>query len=207
MSDTSNNENIFAGLEDKLFKQAEIDYEQERKKLLDNAACRIERKRLMVSSDRYLATLEQMQKKAEEAESKVSSAFEDSSRKFCSYSADIQKEAERALSVIKRQAAHTEKIVKITSREHRMKFVTLLAAAFFGGIVMTVFVYHAFIIGIMNRYLHHTIELMAQEEISEARREAETILRNANIKADGILKNADSFASKDKDQNLKGDKK
>lgn len=69
---------------------------------------------------------------------------------------------------------------------------------------MTVFVYHAFIIGIMNKYLHHTIEVMAQTEINNAKREADLILRNANIKADGILKNADFFANKNNGKSLEG---
>lgn len=194
--------NVFSGCEDNFFAQAESDYERQRKEIISKASCSLEKKRLFVSSDRYLNTLDQMQVKAGEAEQKISGMFD---RVLGSLSADadeIQRQADRALRVIKKQALRTEKIVRLTSKEHRVKFVTLIASAFFGGIVMTVFVYHAFITGIMNRYLHHTIEVMAQTEINEAKKEADLILRNANIKADGILRNADSFANKNNDSSL-----
>ena len=199
-------ENIFEGCEDSLFAQAEADYERQRKEVLDSAACKLERKKLLISSDRYLDTLEQMREKAAETESQISSMFDSVSQRLQVDASEIQSHADKALRVIKKQSARTEKIVKLTSRQQRLRFASLLAAAFLGGIVMTVFVYHAFIIGIMNKYLHHTIEIMAQQEIDQARKEADQILRNANIKADGILKSANSFIGDENDShtNKKG---
>ncbi len=194
-------ENIFEGCEDNYF--AEADYENELK-IAQKKSINNERQQLMVLSERYLDTLAKMQVQADETEQKISGIFAAVSQELSKNADEIQKQAERALQTIKKQSLHTEKIVRITSREHRLKFFTLLAVAFFGGIVMTVFVYHAFIIGIMNKYLHHTIEVMAQTEINNAKREADLILRNANIKADGILKNADFFANKNNGKSLEG---
>ena len=199
-------ENIFDGCEDSLFAQAEADYERERKNELDKAACRVERKKLMVSSDRYLDTLELMRKEAESTETQIAQLFDSVSEKLGGNVTEIQAHADRAVRCIRKQAARTEKILRLTSRQQRLRFASLLAAAFLGGIVMTVFVYHAFIIGIMNKYLHHTIEIMAQQEIDQARKEADQILRSANIKADGILKSANSFIDSENDShtNKKG---
>lgn len=199
---TSETDNVFNGCEDSFFAKAVADWEKERNVALEKAACKLEKKKLMIASDRYLDTLELMQTKAGETEMKISGMFEEVKKNVIDDAAEIEMEAEKCLRAIKRQSSRTEKIVKLTSREQRVKLVTLLASAFLGGIVLTVFVYHAFIIGIMNKYLHHTIEVMAQAEINEAKREAELILRNANIKADGILKNADSFAGSKNDKSL-----
>jgi len=205
---TAETENVFNGCEDNFFAKAEADYEKERNLALEKAACKLEKKKLMIASDRYLDTLETMQNKALETEQKISGMLTCVIQRLNEDADEIEKQADKALRSIKKQSVRAEKIVRLTSKEHRVKLITLLASAFFGGIVLTVFVYHAFIIGIMNKYLHHTIEVMAQTEINEAKKEAELILRNANIKADGILKNADSFAGAKNDKSLEnGDKK
>ena len=191
----ADDDNIFADCEDRLFSSAESEYEQQRRKELERAACKVERKRLMVSSDRYLDTLKRMQEVASETETKIAGLFGTVYERLRKTAGDIEDEAEKSLRSVKKHALRTEKLVKLTSRQHRFRFATLLASAFLCGVMVTVFVYHAFIIGIMNKYLHHTIEVMAQQEILQARKEADQILRNANIKADGILQNAEAHAA------------
>ena len=80
--------------------------------------------------------------------------------------------------------------------------VALIVAAFCSGVLMTTLVYHAFINGIMNNYLHRTIRIMARTEIEEARKEADMILQNANIKADAILQGTNNYVLEKK---TKGD--
>ena len=72
---------------------------------------------------------------------------------------------------------------------------------------MTTLVYHAFINGIMNNYLHRTIRIMARTEIEEARKEADMILQNANIKADAILQGTNNYVLEKKQKEMnKNDK-
>lgn len=114
----------------------------------------------------------------------------------------LEKNITKTFDRIKFEATVTAKIIKLTSRNNAKQFLALLVAAFCGGVLMTTLVYHAFINGIMNNYLHRTIRIMARTEIDEARKEADMILQNANIKADAILQGTNNYVLEKK---TKGD--
>ena len=114
----------------------------------------------------------------------------------------LEKNITKTFDRIKFEATVTAKIIKLTSRNSTKQFIALIVAAFFIVLLMTTLVYHAFINGIMNNYLHRTIRIMARTEIEEARKEADMILQNANIKADAILQGTNNYVLEKK---TKGD--
>ena len=75
-----------------------------------------------------------------------------------------------------------------------MKLIVFGGTMFLSGVLITCGLYNVLLTNIMNSYLHKTVEKLAEKPVRQAEREAEIIIRNANIKADGMLKNIKSYS-------------
>lgn len=197
-------DNSFDGCEDQLFAVAADEYIKQRNEAINKAACKLEKRKILISSDRYIETLKQMSNLSQSTTTQIGQMYNSILNNIKISLPELESSVAKSFDSIKKQASISEKIIKLTSRQNKVKLFSLLISSFIGGVIITVFIYHSFIIGIMNKYLHHTIEIMAQQEIIEAQKEAELILRNANIKADGILNNAKTFVgAEDKNNSLR----
>lgn len=76
----------------------------------------------------------------------------------------------------------------------KMKLIVFGGTMFLSGVLITCGLYNVLLTNIMNSYLHKTVEKLAEKPVRQAEREAEIIIRNANIKADGMLKNIKSYS-------------
>lgn len=76
----------------------------------------------------------------------------------------------------------------------KMKLIVFGGTMFLSGVLITCGLYNVLLTNIMNSYLHKTVEKLAEKPVRQAEKEAEIIIRNANIKADGMLKNIKSYS-------------
>lgn len=199
-------ENEFDIYEDKLLKKLTVEYEQKEREAVRNAAVSKD-SRMFISSDRYFEMLSRMNREAEKTAENTENIFSSACKKTKEYEEEIQNSSLKIVEVVKKESENARKLIKITSKQSRRKFITMIVGSFSLGVFLTVFIYHAFIIGIMNRYLNRTISIMAEKQLTEARSEAQKIISNANIKADSLLQGTKEYSENNKQENGKDENK
>lgn len=118
--------------------------------------------------------------------------------KNINYSLDILVEnLEAKVQKIKLMSSQAVYAISEISVRTKLKIITFGAGMFFAGVFTTCGLYNIFVDNIMNRYLHKTIETLAEKPVKEAQLKAEKIVRDANIKADGMLKNARKYSGQE----------
>lgn len=147
---------------------------------------------------------------AEKADKNI--AAEDQERKYAENLASLNRTAERTarninysldilvenlevkVQKIKLMSSQAVYAISEISVRTKLKIITFGAGMFFAGVFTTCGLYNIFVDNVMNRYLHKTIETLAEKPVKEAQLKAEKIVRDANIKADGMLKNARKYS-------------
>lgn len=118
--------------------------------------------------------------------------------KNINYSLDILVEnLETKVQKIKLMSSQAVYAISEISVRTKLKIITFGAGMFFAGVFTTCGLYNIFVDNVMNRYLHKTIETLAEKPVKEAQLKAEKIVRDANIKADGMLKNARKYSGQE----------
>ncbi len=137
---------------------------------------------------------DEQEKKYAENLSLITKTAERTARNI-NYSLDILVEnLEAKVQKIKLMSSQAVYAISEISVRTKLKIITFGAGMFFAGVFTTCGLYNIFIDNVMNRYLHKTIETLAEKPVKEARLKAEKIVRDANIKADGMLKNARKYS-------------
>ncbi len=137
---------------------------------------------------------EEQEKKYAENLSLITKTAERTARNI-NYSLDILVEnLEAKVQKIKLMSSQAVYAISEISVRTKLKIITFGAGMFFAGVFTTCGLYNIFIDNVMNRYLHKTIETLAEKPVKEARLKAEKIVRDANIKADGMLKNVRKYS-------------
>lgn len=147
-------------------------------------------------SEKNLLPGEQERKYTEKLET-LSRIAESTSRNI-NYSLDILVEnLETKVQKIKLMSSQAVYAISEISIRTKLKIITFGVGMFFAGVFTTCGLYNIFVDNVMNRYLHKTIETLAEKPVQEARIKAEKIVRDANIKADGMLKNARKYSGQE----------
>lgn len=146
--------------------------------------------------EKNLLSGEQERKYTEKLET-LSRTAESTSRNI-NYSLDILVEnLETKVQKIKLMSSQAVYAISEISIRTKLKIITFGVGMFFAGVFTTCGLYNIFVDNVMNRYLHKTIETLAEKPVQEARIKAEKIVRDANIKADGMLKNARKYSGQE----------
>lgn len=121
-----------------------------------------------------------------------------------SHSLDILTEnLEIKVQKIKLLSSQAVYAIQEISIQTKVKIIAFGASMFLLGALFTSLLYNVFVTNVMNKYLYKTIEKLSEKPVNEAKKEAERILTEANIKADGMLKNTKDYVLK----RQKGDEK
>lgn len=125
----------------------------------------------------------------------------DRTSKSINYSLDILVEnLETKVQKIKLMSNQAVYAIQEISIRTKLKIIVFGVGMFFAGVFTTCGLYNIFVDNIMNRYLHKTIETLAEKPVREAKIKAEKIVRDANIKADGMLKNVKKYSQIEEDE-------
>ena len=144
---------------------------------------------------------EKQEKKYSEKLAQMNRNAERTSRSI-EYSLDILVEnLETKVQKIKLMSSQAVYAISEISIRTKLKIITFGAGMFFAGVFTTCGLYNIFVDNVMNRYLHKTIETLAAKPVQEAKLKAEKIVRDANIKAAGLLKNARKYSMQEEENN------
>lgn len=133
--------------------------------------------------EKYSETLQDLSKTAERTSKNINYSLE--------ILVDNLETKVQKIKLMSNQAVYAIQEISVKTK---LKIIVFGVGMFFAGVFTTCGLYNIFVDNIMNRYLHKTIEVLAEKPVKEAKIKADKIVRDANIKADGMLKNAKKYA-------------
>ncbi len=133
--------------------------------------------------EKYSETLQDLSKTAERTSKNINYSLE--------ILVDNLETKVQKIKLMSNQAVYAIQEISVKTK---LKIIVFGVGMFFAGVFTTCGLYNIFVDNIMNRYLHKTIETLAEKPVKEAKIKAAKIVRDANIKADGMLKEAKKYS-------------